>query len=160
MWNQRLEDCFIGKLSHCTSLKSPNLLRWFPAPWGCVSKHWSPLLSILAAVYQNECEEVIVRVCYAINNGFAVLSMSHSVTGAETAVDRRLNCSARQTPGLSVKFGNHLMTCIGTCDIKDYWCWQACILIRSLLWVGFFSWKKIRTDLCKSFTILSLFWSL
>lgn len=52
------------------------------------------LHTLLAIVYQKECEEAVGKACRAINNGFVVPNMSHSVTGAETAVDRRLKCSA------------------------------------------------------------------
>lgn len=44
------------------------------------------------------------------------------------------------------------MICTGTsaCDIRDYWCCQACALTMSLLEEGFSSWEKKgkNVDLC------------
>ena len=91
-----MSEDFIGKLAPCTSPKSPNLLDMVPSILQmCVQALiTSSLHALLAIVYQKECEEAVAKACRAINNGFAVPNMRHSVTGAETAVDRRLNCSA------------------------------------------------------------------
>lgn len=86
----------MGKLAPCTSPKSPNLLEVVPSILRvCVQAPiTSSLHTLLAIVYQKECEEAVEKACHPMNNGFVVPNMSHSVTGAETAVDRRLNCSA------------------------------------------------------------------
>lgn len=85
----------LGKLHPVPAQRASAWLRWFPACHGCVFKHWSPpLCTPLAIAYEKEHEEAVAVACHAIHNGFAVPNMSLSVTGAETAADRRLNCSA------------------------------------------------------------------
>ena len=162
MWSQRSED-FIGKLAPCTSPKSPNLLDIVPSMLQtCVQALITSLHTLLAIVCQKECEEAVVKVCCAINNGFAVPNMSHSVTGAETAVDRRLNCSA--TADTRIK-----------CEIwklphnlhRNVNMWHQRLLVlsgmrsHSELSLGriFLLEKNKNTDLCNSFQILNLFWS-
>lgn len=134
---------------------------WFPAYYRCVCKHWSTLFTI-TIVYQKECEEAVMKACRAINNGFAVPNMSHSVTGAETAVDRRLNCSATADTRIKReiwKLPHHLHRKVNT--------WHQRLFVlsgmhsHSELSLGriFLLEKNKKMDLCNSFQILSLFWS-
>lgn len=163
MWNQR-SDHFIGKLAPCTSPKSPDLLDVVPSMLriSVQALITSSPHTLLAIVYQKECEEAVTKACRAINNGFTVPNMSHSVTGAETAVDRRLNCSA--TADTRIK-----------CEIwklphnlhRNVNMWHQRLLVlsgmhsHSELSLGriFLLEKNKNADLCNSFQILSLFWS-
>lgn len=161
-WNQRLED-FIGKVALCTSPKSPNLLDVVPSMLRmCVQALiTSSLHTLLVIVYQKQCENTVAEACCAINDGFAVPNMSHSVTWAETAVDRRLNCSATADTRIKCeisKLPHNLHRNINM--------WHQRLLVfpgmhsHSGLSLGrIFLLEKSNTDLCNSFQILHLFWS-
>lgn len=134
----------LGNLRPVAAQRCPPCWKWFWAHCGCVFRLWSPLCALLAIVYQKEREEAVPKTCWAINNDFSVPARSHSVTEHRQLLTEGWIVQQQQTPGLSVSFGNGLITCTGTlmCDIKDYWYCQACILTVSLLWAGFASWRK------------------
>lgn len=136
MWNHRLED-FIGKVAPCACPKSPSLADVVPnVPWMCVKAlATSSLCTPLAIAYQKEHEEAVTVACHAINNGFAVRIWAFQWLEQRQLLTEGWIVQQQQTPGLSVRFGNCLITCTGmlTCDIKDYPCCKACILTVNLL---------------------------
>lgn len=162
MWNQRSKD-FIGKPAPCTSSKSPNLLDMAPSVLQiCVQALiTSPFHThnCLSKGMWRGCHE---KTCCAIYNGFAVPKQAVQWLEQRQLMTKGWVVQQQQTPGLTVKFGNCLITCTGTLtsDIRDYGCCETGVRTVSFLRVAFSAWKKI-TQICVTLSkfLLSLFWS-